>query len=176
MHKIRLRAASAYILLGLPFVLSACDINTQSNLESLPPIDRIVVEKSQRTLSVYSNQERLRQYKISLGKSPIGHKEKEGDHKTPEGIYSISAKKPNHKFHKALAISYPNQKDKENATRKGHSPGGGVLLHGYEPHLSWVSQNHPLLDATRGCILLTNPEMEQIFNATPIGTTIEIKP
>ncbi len=162
---------------GIALSLSGCQTITPTGpRQPLPEIDHIVVDKGQRTLSVYSNKTQMAQYRISLGKSPVGHKQKEGDHKTPEGTYTICKKNPHDRFFKSLMISYPNKQDTENAARQGCSTGGGIKIHGYEPHLSWVSQNHPLIDATKGCILLTNPEMEQIYNATKVGTKIQINP
>jgi murein L,D-transpeptidase YafK len=163
-------------VIGINLSLAGCAPNKRTEpLEELPPIDHILVEKGQRSLSVFSDKKLLKTYRISLGRAPQGHKEREGDHKTPEGIYTIAAKDPNSKFFRSLTISYPNKQDRQNAAKKNFSPGGGVLVHGYEPHLNWVSQDHSLIDATRGCILLTNGEMQQIFDATPVGTKIEIR-
>ena len=50
-------------------------------------IDRLVVHKSKRTMSAYSQGRLLKTYPISLGKQPVGHKQFEGDGKTPEGKY-----------------------------------------------------------------------------------------
>lgn len=158
-------------------MVTGCQMNSQScSRPTLPPIDHILVEKSQRTISVFNNDQQMAKYKISLGKSPIGHKEKEGDHKTPEGVYTIIQKNPNDLYFKSLTISYPNEQDCENAAKNGVSPGGGIQIHGYDEEVAWVSQEHKLVDATRGCILLTNPEMAQIFAATEVGTKIVIKP
>lgn len=166
------------VLLSVSAFLSGCEpmMNLDHHTEPLPKVDHILVKKSARTISFYSQNELLRTYNMSLGKSPKGHKEFEGDHKTPEGIYTIASKNPNSKYYRALTLSYPNKDDMANAAKKGKSPGGGVQIHGYEPCYAWVRQHHPLLDATRGCILLTNDVMDQIFDATDVGTKIEIKP
>lgn len=58
-------------------------------------IDRLVVHKSKRTMSVYSQGRLLKTYPISLGKQPGGHKQFEGDGKTPEGKYRINERNPN---------------------------------------------------------------------------------
>jgi murein L,D-transpeptidase YafK len=165
------------LISGLAISMAGCQFGPQSMYrEPLPTIDHILVEKGNRTITVFHKKQALKTYNISLGKSPVGAKVAEGDHKTPEGVYTITAKNPNDKFFKSLTISYPNAQDIKNATTLGVSTGGGIKIHGYEDHLSWVSQHHPLLDATRGCILLTNPEMAQIYAATPVGTKIVIQP
>ncbi len=134
------------------------------------------MEKSKRTLSLFNNDQLIKTYRVAIGKSPVGHKEKEGDHRTPEGVYSISKKNPKSKYHRALKISYPNRTDKEKAEKKGHHPGGDIMIHGMEPSYWWVTPKHKLRDITRGCIVVTNKEIEEIFEATPLNTRVEIKP
>ena len=68
----------------------------------------------------------LRSYDIALGFTPEGHKQFEGDGKTPEGTYYISHKNPNSEFHLSLGISYPNTSDRAFAEAAGKSPGGAV--------------------------------------------------
>ena len=99
----------------------------------LPPgseSDSIVVFKSERKMILYYRNKPLKTYGISLGDSPVGHKEKEGDEKTPEGLYSISGRNPYSKYHLSLRISYPNEQDKLNAEKNGYSPGGDIMIHG----------------------------------------------
>lgn len=55
-------------------------------------IDKIIVDKSDRKLSIYENGKLIKSYKISLGKVSKGAKEFEGDMKTPEGLYVINDK------------------------------------------------------------------------------------
>src|SRR6185369_6637239 len=61
--------------------------------------DRIVILKSKRTLTLYSGGKELRSYKIALGGQPIGSKTRQGDHRTPEGIYRIDSKNAHSRFH-----------------------------------------------------------------------------
>ena len=102
-------------------------------------VNLIVVEKSKRQLALYHNNELLKTYKISLGKNPAGHKQFEGDSKTPEGIYHIDSKNPKSKYFLNLGISYPNEKDKENAARHNKSAGGDIKIHGLPNGLVWQS-------------------------------------
>src|ERR1700727_1489490 len=75
--------------------------------------DRIVIVKSERTLTLLSGGKVLKTYKIALGGSPVGPKVKAGDKKTPEGDYLIDSKNAKSRFHLALHISYPNAADRE---------------------------------------------------------------
>jgi murein L,D-transpeptidase YafK len=92
--------------------------------------DRIVIVKSARTLTLMSRGNVLKTYKVALGGQPIGAKEQVGDHKTPEGIYSVETKIAHSKFHLGLLISYPNAADRERARKRGVKPGGSIEIHG----------------------------------------------
>lgn len=137
--------------------------------------DKIIVEKSNRKLFLLSSGKIIKTYKIALGSNPVGHKIKQGDGRTPEGIYIIDYRNPNSKFHKSLHISYPNQKDKNNAKKLGVSPGGDIMIHGINKYFAWLGPLHRLLDWTGGCIAVTNAEIDEIWDLVPIGTFIEIK-
>lgn len=139
-------------------------------------VDSIVVYKSKRTLLAFSMGQLVKTYKISLGKSPYGSKEFEGDKKTPEGIYFINAKNPNSGYHKNLGISYPDKCDIENAKRIGRSTGGDVKIHGLRNGLGFISKFQRWYDWTAGCIALTDEEVDELYTSTKIGTKIEIKP
>jgi len=139
-------------------------------------IDNIVVNKSKREMLVFSNGELLKTYKISLGRQPIGHKEFEGDKKTPEGVYSINDKNNNSGYHKNLGISYPNKDDLENARQLGKSAGGEIKIHGIRNGIGFLGKFHRWFDWTLGCIAVTNTEIDELYRAVKIGTRIEIRP
>ncbi len=145
-------------------------------LDSSVTIDKILVEKSKRELHVFSNEELIKTYNISLGFNPLGHKEQEGDGKTPEGIYYIDGKNPNSAYNKNLGISYPNVQDKKHADSLGVSPGGLIKIHGIKNGFGVFGSIIQTRDWTAGCIAVTNDEIEELFNAVAIGTPIEIRP
>jgi murein L,D-transpeptidase YafK len=139
-------------------------------------VDRIVIEKSKRTLTLRHGTKILKTYNVALGGQPVGAKDRQGDHKTPEGIYSVDAKNPNSQFYKALHISYPNQADRANARRLGVNPGGDVEIHGLGAKWGWIGAKHHLTDWTDGCIALTNEEIDEIYPQIKVGTPVEIRP
>ena len=139
-------------------------------------VNKIVVEKSKRRLSLYSGETLLKTYPISLGKYPLGHKAFEGDQRTPEGKYVIHDKNPHSGYYKNLGISYPNKQDITHAKEIGKAPGGHIKIHGLKNGWGWIGKIHLLKDWTAGCIALTNEEVEELYQAVPIGTPIEIKP
>ena len=140
------------------------------------PADRILVEKKERRLTLFSKGKPLKAYQIALGGNPNGPKERQGDNKTPEGIYRIDSRNKNSQFHLSLHISYPNEKDKKRARELGVSPGGDIMIHGIKNGLSWVGEQHTELDWTKGCIAVTDEEIEEIDKVVPIGTVVEIRP
>jgi len=139
-------------------------------------VDRILIEKSTRRLMLISQGEVLKSYKIALGGNPIGPKERQGDNKTPEGIYVIDGRNKDSRFHLSLRISYPNEKDKKRAKELGVSPGGDIMIHGIKNGLSWVGDAHTGIDWTKGCIAVTDQEIEEIDKLAPKGTVVEIRP
>ncbi len=137
-------------------------------------IDKIIILKSKHQLLAYSNGQLIVTYKIAIGKKQTGDKEYEGDMKTPEGLYTINNKNPNSDFHKNLGISYPNQQDIEQAKRFLKSAGGDIKIHGLKNGQGYIGKFHRWRDWTNGCIALTNQEIDELYNHTPIGIPIEI--
>lgn len=138
--------------------------------------DRILIEKKERRLTLLSKGKVLKTYQIALGGNPNGPKERQGDNKTPEGAYFIDSRNRNSRYHRSLHISYPNEKDKKRAKELGASPGGDIMIHGIKNGLSWVGDLHTDVDWTKGCIAVTDEEIEEIDKLTPKGTIVEIRP
>lgn len=138
--------------------------------------DHVLIIKKERTLKLIRDGKMIKTYKIALGGDPIGPKTKQGDHKTPEGVYVLDSRNPQSRFYKSIHISYPNARDRAVARKNGLSPGGDVFLHGLPKGYGWVGSSHRLKDWTDGCIAVTNEEMDEIWNAVPNGKPIEIRP
>ena len=140
------------------------------------PIDRIVVQKSTRTLSIFREGKKLKTYRVALGRNPIGPKEEEGDMKTPEGLYKIDNHKADSDYHLALHISYPSEDDNARAAARSVSAGSDIMIHGLPNGTGWIGALHRQKDWTAGCIALTNQEIEELYRVTPDGTIVEINP
>ena len=143
---------------------------------TLPPIDKVVVKKGERTLSLLKAGTVFKTYRVSLGGEPFGHKEREGDSRTPEGNYFIDWRNPHSQFHLSMHISYPNTEDHTHAERGGYSPGGAIMIHGRPNWIGWIDFLFEGQDWTNGCIAVNNIEMEEIWNSVRNGTPIEIHP
>jgi len=140
------------------------------------PADKILIEKKERRLTLISKGRVLKTYKIALGGNPNGPKERQGDNKTPEGTYVIDARNKDSGYHLSLHISYPNEKDKKRAKELGVSPGGDIMIHGIKNGFSWVGGSHAEVDWTKGCIAVTDEEIEEIDKLALTGTIVEIMP
>ncbi|MEN9981865.1 MAG: hypothetical protein RL542_1652 [Bacteroidota bacterium] len=160
------------LIIGLTFLLLV-----NFNFNKLPKnsnIDALVVYKSERKLVAFSKGKMIKTYSIALGKNPIGAKHFQGDNKTPEGVYFINGKNAHSVAYKNLGISYPNSRDISNSN--GKPTGGDIKIHGLMNNFWFAGNLHRLKDWTNGCIAVNNSEMDELFNAVTIGTTIEIKP
>jgi murein L,D-transpeptidase YafK len=162
-------------------LLAAIAAGTVSRLSSsTPPLDhkadRVIVRKKDHTLDLMSQGRVLKTYKIALGRDPSGPKTRQGDHKTPEGMYSLDRRNPNSRFHRSIHISYPEDRDRAEAAKVGVDPGGDIMIHGLPNGMGWLGSWHRKMDWTDGCIAVTNDEMDEIWRTVPDGTPIEIKP
>ena len=138
------------------------------------PVDRIVIEKARRVMTVYRDGAALKTYRIALGFAPQGAKQRQGDGRTPEGLYRINRRNAASAFHLSLGIDYPRPADLARARAAGVNPGGDIFIHG-QPN---GRETAPVLrhDWTAGCIALSNPEIVELFAAVPIGTEVELRP
>ncbi|UTW44286.1 L,D-transpeptidase family protein [bacterium SCSIO 12696] len=144
--------------------------------EQLPLADSVLVDKSERKMWLIHNGERYREYEISLGDSPEGHKQQEGDERTPEGNYLLDYRNPKSRYHLSIHISYPNADDEAKAKTKGVSPGGDIFIHGTPNGMDWAAKYYSGIDWTDGCIAVSNKEIEEIWALVKNGTPIEIRP
>ena len=163
------RIVAIALLLGL----AACapsKIKTYSG----PPVTQVVVNKGARQMLLLNGNTVLKAYRIGLGTEPIGHKQFEGDGKTPEGLYYIDRRNPNSRYHLSVGISYPNEADKARALAQGVQVGSDIFIHGQGPEGRALVKTRR--DWTVGCIAVTDAEVEDIYAMVPDGTPIMIYP
>jgi L,D-peptidoglycan transpeptidase YkuD (ErfK/YbiS/YcfS/YnhG family) len=139
-------------------------------------VDKVLIEKQARRLTLLSRGAVVKTYPIALGGDPVGPKERQGDNKTPEGTYTIEGRNGNSAYHLSLRISYPNAQDRKRARALGVAPGGDIMIHGLKNGFAQAGAAHTASDWTEGCIAVTNPEMEEIYRIVPNGTVVEIVP
>jgi murein L,D-transpeptidase YafK len=141
-------------------------------------VDKVIVKKSERRLYLIKDGKPVVSYPISLGFAPEGHKERQGDGRTPEGRYLLDWRNPKSRFRKSLHVSYPNVADRLRATRRGEDPGGMIMIHG-QPRPGRYPELQRLIaqeDWTQGCIAVSNDAIDEIWEKTVDGVSIEILP
>ena len=169
------------IVISLAAIVSTSAIayvkSTSKPKNPIPPsivIDRVFVDKSDRVLKLMSDGKAIKSYRIALGGSPVGHKQQEGDQRTPVGVYTLDYKNENSIAHRSIHISYPNTADKAYAKKLGVSAGGDIMIHGQMNCFGYLALFNQRRDWTDSCIAVTNDEMDEIMAAVTLGTPIRI--
>lgn len=126
----------------------------------------IVVRKAERTLTLYQGERPIKVYPINLGYNGLNDKRSVGDGATPEGAYRVILKKDlgETKYHRALLINYPNEKDRARSKR-AKQLGGLIEIHG--------GRNEGL-EETLGCVALDNDQMDDLFSRVSNGIPVTI--
>ena len=166
MTKMTRRAA---LLAGVAFTLSACSSKFISY--DGPQVTRVEVQKANRRMYLMHHDQVLEAFEIQLGFTAEGHKQFEGDGRTPEGRYTIDRRNPNSSFYLSIGIDYPNAADLEFASSRGLKPGGDIFIHGWGDKRRGRGK-----DWTAGCIAVSNREMKKIYAMVEDGTPIDIFP
>jgi hypothetical protein len=135
----------------------------------------IVVNKAERSLTLYRNGRQVVSYPVRLGYNGMLEKRYQGDGATPEGYYRVIRKRNRGEtqFYRALVLDYPNEMDRtrfQQGRRQGTIPpkaliGGQIEIHGGDDYL---------LSQTLGCIMLENAQMDLLFNEIDVGTPVAI--
>ena len=134
----------------------------------------ILADQSRSRLYIYRNQDGMpvlvKDYFLSIGRKGFG-KQKEGDQKTPIGIYHVTRyiddrQLPDLYGSGAFPVNYPNSWDR----RKGRS-GSGIWLHGTPSH---TYNRAPW--ASNGCIVVSNPDFIDLkpYVSPELGTPVVI--
>lgn len=139
---------------------------------------KIRVDKSDRRLYVYAGERMVASYRVALGINPVGHKQREGDRKTPEGRYLLDYKNAYSAYYRSIHISYPNAADRAAARKRGVAPGGAIMIHGQpnDPATRRRVRLYPWPDWTDGCIALSDQDMDALWKMVRVPIPIEITP
>lgn len=167
-----MRIFRLFLVIVMAVGLAACGSSKFKSYNG-PQVTKIEVHKSARQMYLLHNGRILKSYNIGLGFAPEGHKQFEGDGKTPEGVYYIDRRNPNSRFHLSVGMSYPNPNDREFAKSFNKSPGGDIFIHGQAGLQDARGRGR---DWTDGCIAVTDKEMEEIYSMVQVGTPIVVYP
>jgi murein L,D-transpeptidase YafK len=158
-------------------ILALCAAGMRGVLaEDIAAADRIVVHKAEHKLYLYNGSHLLGVYKVALGLSPVGQKERERDFRTPEGRYFLARRNTRSEFFLAIQVSYPNKDDEERAHKNHWAPGGSIMIHGFPNAPKHPSAYYASNDWTDGCIALSNSDMVEVWMRTQDNIPIDIYP
>ncbi|GAD78137.1 hypothetical protein VAZ01S_130_00060 [Vibrio azureus NBRC 104587] len=138
-------------------------------------IDLVKIDKSKRRMYLLEQGEVIKEYRVALGANPKGHKQQEGDNRTPEGNYTLKYVINDSAYYRSVHISYPNAHDRADALRRGVSPGGEIKIHGLKNGETQPAQFIQSFDWTNGCIALSNEDMDEFIRLVKMGTPIFIE-
>ncbi len=158
---------------------------TNTSFKYLPTKDDfyIVVSKHNYTLSIFDADNYLIvTYPATFGSTDLRDKMFEGDRRTPEGVFKIAAKRVHPKWHRFLAIDYPNAESYKKfyeRKAKGEIPvnasiGGSIGIHGTWPEEDFAVEQHQ--SWTQGCVSTMNNFVDEIYSQLPVGTKVIIEP
>ena len=159
---------------------------------------KLLISKKDKELIVEKEGEVIKKYHIATGKGGKGTKRKQGDSKTPQGVYRISKFKESNRFHYFIQLDYPNLVDawygyknevidaKEfkriaTAYKNREIPpqdtklGGFIGIHGLGEENEKKLAIHQDINWTEGCIALTNAEINDLRKFVDVGTPVIIK-
>jgi murein L,D-transpeptidase YafK len=157
--------------------VAGADIATRPGADDeFPMADHVVVKKAERRLELHNNGTVFRTFPIALGANPEGHKQREGDQRTPEGTYRLDWRNVNSAFFLAMRVSYPNEEDIRRARQSGVHPGNNIMIHGLPNEPRYPSDHYLYADWTDGCIAVSNSAMIDIWLSVPDDTPITILP
>lgn len=164
------------ILLIPALLLAFTQSLTAQDAQPQQKADYVLVKKTESRLYLMNSGKVIKDFHVVFGANPQGHKQQEGDKRTPEGRYTLDFKKNDSAYYKAIRISYPNKKDILHAKERGQKPGGQIMIHGQKNGRAWLAPFSRFFNWTDGCIAVTDAEIEEIWSAVDVGTPIEIHP
>jgi murein L,D-transpeptidase YafK len=163
----------------LAFCVLLFGIDGQSPAKSISPAllaDTILIVKHERKLYLLRENSPLRIYRIALGLSPTGAKERQWDFRTPEGSYVIDFRQAHSHYFKALHISYPSTADLKRSAELHRPVGGDIFIHGEPNQPTKPVSYYKTRDWTNGCIALSDEDLQDLWDLTAGQTRVEIVP
>jgi murein L,D-transpeptidase YafK len=177
-HLRRVAYLAPALLVGALLALGGCATKPPEPPPQAVAADRVIVKKAERKMQLLKAGQVVREYRVNLGDNPYGHKERQGDERTPEGDYVLDWRNPNSLYHRSIHISYPNAEDRSRAQSQGVDPGGMIMIHGRPSYIDSprILAEYDNRDWTNGCIAVKNAEMDEVWHAVRDGTPIRILP
>lgn len=184
----------------LPVAPGAKPSTFASLVSSLSGQARIVIWKSQYTLTLYKGDRPVKTYRAVFGMGfRDGDKRRAGDKRTPEGDFFICSMNHSKRFYKFMGLSYPgirhagygvragliSQQEYEmirKADQERQPPpwdtklGGAVGIHGRMLDSAIAPKRYTGTNWTDGCIAMENADVDEIYSVVSLGTPVTVLP
>jgi murein L,D-transpeptidase YafK len=170
------RRSAKYLWAALALASGAAAPLQGASADEIAAATRVVVHKAEHKLYLYEGNRLLGEYKVQLGLSPTGQKEREHDFRTPEGRYTLARRNTRSEYFLAIQVSYPNKEDELRARKNRWAPGGSIMIHGFPNQPKHPASYYESNDWTDGCIALSNSDMVEVWMRTQDNIPIEIDP
>jgi murein L,D-transpeptidase YafK len=164
------------LALGVVLSLGFTGRSFAQSMQQGPLADTILVVKHERKLYLLHDNNPIRSYRIALGLSPTGAKQRQWDFRTPEGNYVIDFRREHSHFFKALHISYPSPADLRRSSALHLSAGGDIFIHGEPNRPTKPLDYYKTRDWTNGCIALSDEDLQDVWERTAGPTHVQIVP
>jgi murein L,D-transpeptidase YafK len=139
-------------------------------------VDSLVVIKHQNTLMAFAKNKLIKTIDCGIGSNTKGHKQQQGDNRTPEGKYYITMRNDKSAYYKNLHINYPNEQDRKNCKARGVKTGGDIKIHGYADEFGKTYYRNTRYESTWGCVGVSNADMDELYKWVKNNAVILIKP
>jgi murein L,D-transpeptidase YafK len=169
-------ARSRLLGLGVVVLLAFYGQGAARSTPRAPRADAILIVKHERKLYLLYDNYPVRSYRIALGLSPTGAKERRWDFRTPEGSYIIDFRLEHSHYFKALHISYPSPADLKRSSALHFPAGGDIFIHGEPNRPTKPVSYYQTRDWTNGCIALSDEDLQELWDLTAGQTPVEIVP
>jgi murein L,D-transpeptidase YafK len=156
----------------------------------------LLVDTDNHTLQLFDGERRVLQFEgISIGRGGAGHYRLKGDERTPRGKFRVAWLNPESRYRFFIGLNYPQRAHAKRALKNGdidaadqkriyraiyagrlppqNTPlGGQIGIHGLgraDPGL------HEMADWTRGCVAVTNEQIDLLRRHVYIGMAVVIR-
>lgn len=169
------RAAAGAVLVAVAAVISIGVASHGPARAAGPcavPDARIVVNTAAHRLLLCDRDQQTATFGVRIGSGGVG-KTKEGDDKTPLGVYPLAAPRKSQRYGTFIPIGYPTPEQQ----KRGFT-GGSIGVHGPDRLVRWMGSMVNTFDTTSGCVgIATDDEMAKIaaWVKTAGARTIELR-
>ena len=117
----------------------------------------VVVDTARHAMALCESGKTIETFSVRIGRHGTG-KTREGDGKTPLGVYGLGEPRSSASYGTFVPVEYPTAEQRQNGFT-----GGAIGVHGPDRRVRWMGAAVNRVDSTEGCVgIATDPEMARI--------------